>query len=509
MDINDQWHDTKVNYAKLVVDLRDQFPYDALTALIVETFANAIDANASKIDIDVDTENYIFRICDNGCGMSKEQFHEYHNIASLTKDKGKSIGFAGVGAKIFLDRADYIITESKSDTAYSASEWIFKKQAKTPQWRFIETSNKIKSSTGTYVEVKLRDQSDFIIFSPDFIKYLIQQWYNAILLGFYNVKDVFVNGQRIKPWEPYPVEYQKDLDFTYEGNHIKGYFTKTSEDIPEVFQGPHIVVNGKTVQQCWFKQYPIHPEKISGLILADHLIDILTTSKAQFKYQKGSWNKFNAKIGKIFSEWLTEINAKPQTPKVSEDLQNMAEMLEKSINEILKNPLFNKLAKDIFQNLLKKTVSIKSAKGEALGILTDKQQLTSGTMGGEGEGGGVPTSGDQEGAGVEEKPEGKEEEPEKDTPIEKVKRRVKGGIKIGFDEKPEELKEAWIDPAQAVIIINTAHPAFLTAYALKSESYHMMRCIIVELLEEAGVENPKETMHDFFSTWNTENRPET
>lgn len=509
MKINDQWHDTKVNYAKLVVDLRDQFPYDALTALIVETFANAIDAMATKIEIEVDADNHIFKICDNGCGMNDDQFHEYHNIASLSKEKGKSIGFAGVGAKIFLDRADYIITETKSNSAYNASEWIFKKQAKTPQWRFIETSKKVKTHTGTYVEVKLRDFSDYFVFTPDFVKLLIQQWYNAILLGFYNVKDVFVNGLRIIPWEPYPIEFQKDFDFTYEGNRIKGFFVKTPDDTPEVFQGPHVVVNGKTVQQWWFKQYPIHPERITGLILADHLIDILTTSKAQFKTQKGAWNKFNAKVGKIFSEWLTEINAKPQTPKVSEDLKNMAEMLEKSINEILKNPLFNELAKDIFQNILKKTVSIRSAKGDALGVFTDEKQITSGTIGGGGEGGGVPTLGDEGGQGVDEKLDKEDEKPKKETPIEKVKRRVKGGIKIGFDEKPEELKEAWIDPAQAVIIINTAHPAFLTAYALSSESYHTMRCIILELLEEAGVESPKETMYDFFATWNSENRHET
>ena len=62
---DETWHDTKVNYAKLVVDLRDQFPYDALTALIVETFANSIDADATKIEIEVDEENNVFKIIDN------------------------------------------------------------------------------------------------------------------------------------------------------------------------------------------------------------------------------------------------------------------------------------------------------------------------------------------------------------------------------------------------------------------------------------------------------------
>ena len=70
------------------------------------------------------------------------------------------------------------------------------------------------------------------------------------------------------------------------------------------------------------------------------------------------------------------------------------------------------------------------------------------------------------------------------------------------------MKEAWVDPAQSVIIINRSHPAFVTSYAMGSESYHMIRCIIKELLEEAEVEKPEERMYDFFSTWNSKNQPD-
>ena len=504
---DETWHDTRVNYAKLVVDLRDQFPYDALTALIVETFANSIDADATKIEIEIDEKNHVFRIIDNGTGMNHDQFVEYHNIASLTKERGETIGFAGVGAKIFLDRAEYIITETKSDSYCNASEWVFNEDSKTPKWRYIETKNRVKSRSGTYVEVRLSNFSDCKIFTDNHVRLLLQEWYNAVLLGYYNVRDVFVNGEKVKPWQLYPVENEKTFDFVYEGNRIRGFFIKTVDDIPDVFQGPHIIVKGKTVEQNWFKQFPMFSNKITGLVLADHLIHILTASKARFKYKKRDWKRFNAKMSKVFSDWLSEINAKPQIPQVDNQLQNTARMIERSINDILKDPLFSELTKDIFQNILKKTVGIKSSIGKDVGILTPGKQITTGTVGGEGTGGGVVTHGDEEGVGVEEKSDRASHEFGKETPIEKVKRRVKGGIKIGFADKPDEIKEVWIDPAESVIIINTSHPAFVAAYAMGSEPYHMMRCIIKELLEEAEIEDAEEKMHDFFATWNSKNQP--
>jgi hypothetical protein len=91
------------DWKKLIKDFRDQFPYDPLTALVVETFANALDAKATRIDIRVDGNTY--KILDNGDGMTPHEFREYHNIASLTKRRGETIGFAGVGAKVFLDRS--------------------------------------------------------------------------------------------------------------------------------------------------------------------------------------------------------------------------------------------------------------------------------------------------------------------------------------------------------------------------------------------------------------------
>jgi len=129
----EEWKDTKVNFLKLITDLRDQFPYDPLTSLIVETFANSLDAKAKSVEIRV--KDGLYQIVDDGKGMSEAEFGDYHNIASLAKEKGSGIGFAGVGAKIYLDRAAYTLTETKSAGFNGASYWIFSDT--TPKWKTV------------------------------------------------------------------------------------------------------------------------------------------------------------------------------------------------------------------------------------------------------------------------------------------------------------------------------------------------------------------------------------
>jgi hypothetical protein len=139
-------------------------------------------------------------------------------------------------------------------------------------------------------------------------------------------------------------------------------------------------------------------------------------------------------------------------------------------------------------------VSIPSVKGDFLGTEVEGMQKTTGTIGGITEGKGVSTLGDMEGTGIVEDESGS-------SPIEKVRRRVRSGIKIGFDNKPEILMEGWIDPGQQVIVINTGYPSFKTAGAMYAEHYHVLRCVVDALLREVELENPNKLRAAFFSKW--------
>jgi len=491
---------TVSDWKKLIQDFRDQFPYDPLTALIVETFANALDAKATKIEIHVD--NNVYKILDNGNGMTPYEFKEYHNIASLTKRRGEGIGFAGVGAKVFLDRAEYTITETKSRIFNGTTHWAF--YGDSLEWEPIATLNKVDYPTGTYMEVKLRNDKDVSKLNPQFIKKVLQQYYNATLLGYYHVRSVTINGREVEPWQvpESKVEKSKKFEFRYGKHRVKGFFIKSTKALPEEFQGPFIVVYGKTVMQWWFRQYPLSSETFYGLILADHLIDTLRTSKSDFERTSILWKKFHSKMGRLFSEWLDEIGAKPSLTTVSTDLDRMSRELERSINKILKMPELADLANTIFQNIIQRTVAIQSQKGELLGTEMEGKQETTGTLGGLAEGKGVDTIGEEEGKGIVEDESGI-------TPIERVRRRIRGGIKIGYDDQqPENSLEGWIDPGKQAIIVNTEHPAWKVADGLTLQArdervrvYHTLRTVFAILVEEGGIESPKETLAKLFSCW--------
>jgi len=492
-------HETKTNYRKLIQDLREQYPHDPLSTLIIETFANAMDAGATSIDIYVN-ENY-YRIKDDGKGMNAYEFQEYHNVASLTKVKGEGgIGFAGVGAKIYLDRAECITTETKCKDFYGASKWGFVENNPVPQWEIIAPTGNI-ANTGTIVEVKLNPQ-DRGKLTKNIVAEVVRENYNAVLLGYYCVREVKVNGEKVEPWKLQEVVKKHDFSIKIGGHTVKGFFIKAKNTLPDEFQGISVVICGKTVlKQEWFKQFALSSDTITGLIIADHLIEIVTTSKTQLVRTSMLWKKFHAKISMEFSKWLGEIGAKPTPPKVSSDISSIVKELEKSINNVLTNtPELSNLANSIFQNIIKRSTVIKSDTGEVIGEEAEGSQKISGTLIGPSKGTGVETIGPEEGTGIIERDLG-------DIKAERVTRRMKSGVKIGFFEKPDDQNEGWIDPASQTITINAGHPAYKIACGLSIQGqvfsvwvYHVLR-VVIKVLSKEAEENPEIVENKILLQW--------
>ena len=92
--------------------------------------------------------------------------------------------------------------------------------------------------------------------------------------------------------------------------------------------------------------------------------------------------------------------------------------------------------------------------------------------------------------------------------LERIPRRVRGLVKIGFDEKPDDVQEGWIDPGERAVIVNTRHPAWKIADGLTLQArdervrvYHIIRTVFSTLIDESGLESPKETLAKLFSSW--------
>jgi hypothetical protein len=88
--------------------------------------ANALDAKSSEIQILFNKNERTLEVIDNGFGMDKRQFREYHDFAASTKEIGKCIGFAGQGAKLALNFCKKVITETWSTGYRGYSEWYLK-----------------------------------------------------------------------------------------------------------------------------------------------------------------------------------------------------------------------------------------------------------------------------------------------------------------------------------------------------------------------------------------------
>jgi len=488
------------DWKKLIINFRDQFPYDPLTALIVETFANSIDAKATEIRIIIEKDKFF--IIDNGNGMDKYQFTQYHNIASLTKTKGEGIGFAGVGAKTFLDRAEYIITETKSKNFIGASYWKFIE--KIPEWKSIETSNKLNSN-GTYVEVKLKDIDDKNKFNEEFVENALLDNYNTILLGQYNVERVYVNNKLIEGWTPNKedIEFKKKISPKIGDNYPVLYLYKTKTKLPEKFQGISIVVHGKTVlTNFWFNQYPSNGEYITGVSKSDYLIKILRTSKSDFDKTSMVWKFYHNRVGSVFGKWLQDIGAIEKPKTTSSDLDKLYKDVESTINDVLKTPEFNEITDKLFQNLISKQSPIKSTESNILGNIISGGQTTRGTIGGSHQGGGIITIGDDQNK------EGIIEDNQGDTPIERIRRTIRGGISISYDDRPDNLYEGWIDPLSQTIKINVAHPSWKIADGLSKESradhvrvYHLVTTVFGIIAKEIDEQNSNRLTSDLLTKW--------
>ena len=151
-------HISNVNFRNLIQDLADMYSFSIPEVVISELTANSLDAGSTRIDITYDPSNRILVVEDNGAGMSKKQFAEYHDFAAGLKSRGTGIGFAGLGAKISFNAASRVITETYSSDFRGGSNWYLKSE-KELVWESFDKLSWLKHK-GTRVEVHFNRDAD-------------------------------------------------------------------------------------------------------------------------------------------------------------------------------------------------------------------------------------------------------------------------------------------------------------------------------------------------------------
>jgi len=502
-----------VNIRRLAQNIADQYPFEPEIATLIELVANALDAKARVIDIQI--SDGILRVTDDGVGMTRKQFKEYHDFATTTKESGAGIGFAGQGAKLALNFCDKIISETRSKNYHDATIWRL--EGDDAPYHYIE--ERTLSETGTRVSLYLeKDRKSF--YTPALVKQILEDHYFPLLdrqlLHVYTGERPLLKGGKGR-LERYRELYRKGLKFIVDGSAITrdpiearleqqkefsifryrkaqgwGFFGLAEQALPEHLQGVAIATYGKVIERTWFKKEPRHKNRIFGWMEAPYLIKAVTTDKCRFQRGNKNWESFFRKAQREFSTWLEEAGLmerpEPRPLAFTE--------LEREINRVLKQiPSLT-----FFGTRTLAKVAIPDELGEER-LVGEGRQKVQGTKGGEGEGKGVDIyPGPEEGfAPSLELGTGK--------PAKEHRRVIRGGIRLAFEQRPDLSSEGRFDGE--TVFINEAHPAYAKASRDKqAANYHVLKTTALELTRFAMERDPEpsyqkafDLMGQIFTLW--------
>jgi hypothetical protein len=489
-----------VNVKHLVQNIADQYPFKPQIAAIIELVANSLDAKASLIEITLNKKNGILEVVDNGLGMNKRQFIEYHDFASTTKARGEGIGFAGQGAKLALNFCKKVLSETWSTDYRGYSEWFLK--GNDAPYKIFDVQLLSLNHFGTKVTLYLDNQSvDF--FTEDLIKEVLLEHYFPLIdsrlkevykKAFYrNGIRILLNGDEIIPDSSIEslLEDKKGIAITVSRKPRAVGMIGRIKNANAFYPGVMICTYGKVIERTYFKKEPREKENIVGWIEAPYLIEAVTTDKCRFQRGNKIWEGFFRKAQNEFSRWLEETGLLERPLRRELNYTSF----EKEINSILKN--LPELS--FFGITTKRDVAIPDITGEQRDMGEGTQKVE-GTVGGETRGGGILVHPGEKlgGAPTLEKGEGV-------IAISKP-RTIRSGIKLAEFERPDLDKEAWFDGE--TVSLNKSHSAYRKAKVSELLNYHILKAVILSLIEfnmdrepEPSYQKVFELQRQFFRIW--------
>lgn len=302
---------------------------DEESIVVLEAIANSLDVNATKIDITLNEESITF--IDNGPGMDLKQFEAYHKISNSSKKKGGSIGFAGVGAKIYLAiwKNTKIHTETYTEKDGPLASDMFVSYRKL-KWNRIEENYTRLQSCGTLYRVNLC-KNDYKKLKHKLSNIILNMFNPSMMSGL----TITINGEKLEPWNPpYVFENKDEIKFKKMSFPITLKIMK--EDIPPKHRHIQYHLYGKNITVK-------KPEWISDVIDPyKNRVYASVDAKACAKHLKINKNSF--KSGPQIAEMYKRVEK-----HIYETLTNN-NYIEKHINIIQKNPKTAKYFQNLFTN---------------------------------------------------------------------------------------------------------------------------------------------------------------
>lgn len=300
-------NETRVNLRHLLEDIRDSYSHPVEEVILSELVANALDSGASLIKTTTDLSRGTLTVTDNGCGMRRPIMRDYHNIAATVKERGKGIGFAGIGAKLSLLVARSVTTETKGGYGSKcATSWRLTSDTRAP-WKFIPSSGLVATARGTAVTIEATGYNSKLL-NEGFLIGTIQKHYLPLFLPIFQENilrflykkgiEFWVNNKKLTPISSDQFLTTKTFPVRL-GNQAKrlvgfGYLTKSVEELAEEQRGVGISCFGKVIKRGWewIGITPKSSKNISGLVEIPSLAELLTTNKNNFLTDAKSLQKY-------------------------------------------------------------------------------------------------------------------------------------------------------------------------------------------------------------------------
>lgn len=297
-------YETRVNLLHLLEDIRDAYALPVEEVIVTELAANALDSGASRIEFITQPERQSFSCIDDGRGMARRELKEYHDIAATTKERGRGIGFAGIGAKLSLLVASNVRTETRGPRgSRSATEWRLVSPVRAP-WHFVPSPGDSAGAHGTVVTIEVMGQTSILLdpffirktlsahFSPFLHPFLVQR---ALLPLYRREIRFFVNGDPVLRSREGD-EHSFDVFLTRASRRPVGvgYVVKRGASSAPDIKGLAVSAYGKVIKRGWewIGVFPKSYHELYGAVEIPGLAALLTTNKTDFLHDGSSLKKY-------------------------------------------------------------------------------------------------------------------------------------------------------------------------------------------------------------------------
>jgi hypothetical protein len=294
--------ETRVDLLHLLEDLRDAYPWSLEETIVTEIVANALDSGAASVAVSLDPAAGTLTVADDGKGMSRQALSRYHDLASTTKRRGVSIGFAGVGIKLGLLLADEVITETRRKRTHLATSWRLSSRNRAP-WRWIDPPGMVERE-GTSVRLYLTNRLSPLQ-EPGFIEdILLRQFqplldpdFDEILSPFYpDGIGLAVNGRPLHRTAPEPHRAPLSIKIGRQRKTAAaGYLVRDVDGREDGRQegrqdelGIAVSTLGKVIKRGWdwLGLSAADASGVSGLIEVPQLAEALTLNNRPYRTER-------------------------------------------------------------------------------------------------------------------------------------------------------------------------------------------------------------------------------